>query len=263
MGYKSSFLDNETYGAEDVSRIFSHIVSDGVIAYPENTTLVDALNEMTAEITSEGVGDYTGLLVTKTENGIRVGEGVGFFKSGVAVEVDVEGAELEIESTSSVYVYFIAEPDFNRVRLCVSELPPEGDVLMLAEVLADGSVIDMREFARCKIIPPTVNYYHDFSVTHQMFGEYNERNENNTTYYRMPHGGFRYMILRDVKASVIKPSLFGNLIDLSADGEQDLMLTSSTTDAHVRVLKTGDELRIASIRYNRLTDEHTMYFTLV
>ncbi len=263
LGYKSSFLDNEIYGAEDVSRIFSHLVSNGTIAYPEDATLVEALDEMTSEITSEGVGRYDGLKVTKTDTGIKIGQGVGFFKSGVCVEVDVEGAELEIVSDVAVYIYFIHETEFNRVRLAVSELPPEGDVLVLAQLLANGNIIDMRVLAQSKIVQPTANFYYDLEITHSRFGEYEDRYSSNTTYFQMPHGGFRYLILHDIDVNNVEIDLCSEVIDLTAEGEQEIKLTRDTIPAYLKVLRTGNELRIATVRLNIKDEVHTLYMTLV
>ena len=263
LGYKSSFLDNATYGADDVSAIFSRLMSSGVLAYPENLTVAQSLDELNAQTVSSGVSEYGGLAVTKTETGVKLGEGAGFFESGICVEVDSDGVEIETISGAAVYVYFAYEKDFNRVELYAAEELPEGDVLMLAQVDAEGTVIDMRNYASAKIVPNTANVYHDFTVTNTMFSKHTIRDDTNTTYYEMPHNGFRYLLLHKVVTESVAILPYEHILDLTVEEEQSIRLNTSSTTTYMRVLKTGTTLRIASTRTTATHDTHTYYLTLV
>ncbi len=264
MGYKSSFLDNEIYGAEDVSRVFSHLVSGGVVAYPENLTVAQSIDAMTSEITTEGVSGYGGLAVTKTATGVKIGEGAGFFESGVLVEVDADGVELEMMENSDAYIYFAYEKDFNRVEAYASAQSPTGDVLLLALVSASGGVTDLRSYANSKLVLNVPNYYYDFTVTNSRFESGNVISNANTTYYTMPHNGFHYLILTDVEGFGATTK-FG-IIDLNAavEEEQAIQIERSDFAATVKVLRTGTELRIRSVRGGGITmTQHTYHMRLI
>lgn len=115
MGYRCRFLDNEEYGADDITAVFSQLIGGGVLAYPENVTVAQALDELTAETVGAGVSEYGGLQVSVSDDGILIGQGAAFFDSGVSVEVDSEGILLEYEPGTQVYVSLIYEADFNHV----------------------------------------------------------------------------------------------------------------------------------------------------
>ena len=95
MGFKCNFLDNEIYGADDVSEAFSRIMSSGVMAYQVNETVAEALNEMTGELINSGVTNYSGMQISVSGNEIYIAPGTAFFNSGVSVVVDENGEMLE------------------------------------------------------------------------------------------------------------------------------------------------------------------------
>lgn len=240
MGYKCRFLDNEEYGAEDISAVFSHIIGAGVLAYPEQTTVAGALNTLTAETVGAGVSEYGGLSVSASDGKILIGRGAAFFESGVSVEVDSDGAELEYEPGSQVYVSLIYEADFNTAAPAVTQSLPEGDVVVLARIDAEGKVYDLRRYAAAKGSINTANVYHDFSIT--LSGFRKKPLEENYIEYKLPHCGFKYLLLRGAECErmTLLPEEF--IADISAEGESKLLIFRGASKYYLHIRRTGSSL---------------------
>lgn len=262
MSYKCSFLDNEIYGAEDVSGAFSKLISGGVLPYPETDTVSQALNTLNAEVVSDGVAAYDSLEVSITETGAMVGKGVAFFESGVSVEVDSDGAAVDFEAGKSVYVYFAYYPELNSVVLKATEELPDGDIVALAYISEDKTITDMRKYAAAKVAVNTANTYHNFTVHHKRWCN-NTTNamEGAQTVYKMPHNGFRYLLLKGADLGAIDYKPVEHVIDLNVEGEQYIYLNESGISTMMYVTRNGTELTITSVRSNTLS-EHYLYLTL-
>lgn len=261
MSYKCSFLDNEVYGSEDVSAAFSRILSSGVLAYPEAETVQEALNTLTAEVVGDGVAEYGGLEVSLTEAGAKVGKGAAFFESGVAVEVDSDGAEVSFENGMSVYISFVYYPELNSVVLKATETIPDGDAVVLGYVDAEGNLLDKRSYAQAKVAINTSNVYHDFKVHHTATSRnYNNPINGSQSVYHMPHNAFRYLILKNADLGSFNYAPVEHVIDLNKEGVQYLVLNDGY-EAMVGVEKNGTDLKITSI-YPTAYNERTYEFTL-
>ncbi|MBS7297523.1 MAG: hypothetical protein KIG65_00420 [Eubacteriales bacterium] len=263
MSYKCSFLDNEVYGAEDVSGAFSKLISGGVLLYPETDTVAQSMNELNSEVVSGGVAAYDNLDVHITETGAIVEKGVAFFESGVCVEVDSDGAAIDFEDGKSVYIYFAYYPELNSVVLKATEELPEGDIVALAHINNEKIITDMRSYATAKVAINTANTYHDFTVHHTKWSS-NITNvmEGSRTVYKIPHNGFRYLLLKDANLNGIPYMPKEHIIDLSIEGEQSIYLNTSGISTMMYVERNGTDLTITSVRSNTMS-EHYLYLTLV
>ena len=264
MGYKCSFLDNEVYGADDVSAAFSRLLSGGVLPYPETEAVLDALNELTSEVIGSGVSEFGGLEVTRTETGAKVGAGAAFFESGVAVAVDSEGVTVDFEEETPVYIYFIYHPEFNSVLLKASEEVPEGDTVVLAHIDATGKITDKRSYATAKVAINTSNIYHDFSIHHSKFAyHYDNAAPTSRTVYTMPHNGFRYLLLKGAEMEQVAYAPREHIIDLTNEGRQLIYLNNSSFPSILYVDKSGTELTLTTVTESTTSNcPHTLYFTL-
>ncbi|MEE0944888.1 MAG: hypothetical protein UIM24_05500 [Clostridia bacterium] len=265
MGYKCSFLDNEIYGADDVSAAFSRLLSSGVLPYPQTETVTDALNYLTSEVVGSGVSEFGGLEVTRTETGAKVLQGAAVFESGVSVVVDSEGATVDFEDKTAVYIYFIYYPEFNSVLLKVSEEVPEGDTVVLAYIDATGKITDQRSYAKAKVAINTSNIYHDFSIHHSRYTRFYENaTSDSQTVYTMPHNGFRYLLLKgaDMEPTVYEPQ--EHILDLTNEGRQRIYLNNAPFLTMVYVEKNSTELTITTVTESTtsINYPHTLYFTL-
>ena len=149
MGYRCSFLDNEVYGADDVSEAFSNLISGGVRTVYDGENVTETLNELTGEVVTSGTRSYSDLKVTLSGEVITIGEGVGFFNSGVSVKVDKDGIVLDKGERANGYISIIYDADLNKVLPQITDSIPTGDVLLLARFVGE-SVTDLRSYARSK-----------------------------------------------------------------------------------------------------------------
>lgn len=268
MGYKSSFLDNEIYGADDISAAFSRILTSGVLVYPERETVADSLNEMTSEVVDAGVTDFGGLEVSRTETGAKVGQGTAFFESGVAVVVDSEGATVDFEEGTAVYIYFIYQPEFNSVLLKATEELPDGDTLVLAYIDADGNISDRRSYASAKMMVNTTNMYYDFTMEHTRWSSsLSNIIEGSQTVHKMPHNGFSYLLIMGGefgKSVTYAPK--NHIIDLNVEGRQSVNLNDySTQPSLLYIERNGTELTLTTVYRSGVTEgyKNTLYLKLV
>lgn len=264
MGYKCSFLDNEIYGADDVSAVFSSLVTNGVVLYPEAGTVQEALNEMTTEVVSSGVSERGRLSVSLTNSGAKVGQGTAFFNSGVSITVDSDGMEVAYNKGSSVYVYFIYMPELNTVLLKADSEISEGDTVPLAFIDVNGKVSDMRKYAKAKVALNTANVYHDITISHQCYThDVNTVYPGSQTVYKMPHKEFGYLLLMDAKLEQLQYLPSANMIDLNNTGRQAFILNKKIGSPLLYVEKNEDELILTSVYNVGGNYPHTINLKLV
>lgn len=157
MGYSYGFADNAVYGAEDMNKLTSRLVTGGIADpfvddLPYNMTKVNDVVKLvyTAGVVPDSVNTCK---VTKTGNGtVKISSGLAFFDDGSTIEVDAAGAPLTYQPGVKNYVYF--KPDLQASNrnypVCSAEAPGAGCVL-LAEISADGELTDKRTYAKGKV----------------------------------------------------------------------------------------------------------------
>ncbi len=170
MGYKYSFLDNETYGTDDINAMVARVTTSGVSIYPEGKSMIDAMNSVTSELIGSGVGYGSGSCYVSEEDGmLKVNSGVAFFDDGVTVEVDDEGIIMEKQTGKYLYFYRDINQNTCDVRLA-EELPPDNYVL-LCYINDSGEIVDKRHYAKLKVAPNAVRNYptYEFGVVYGMY----------------------------------------------------------------------------------------------
>ncbi|MBE7038388.1 MAG: hypothetical protein E7404_05765 [Ruminococcaceae bacterium] len=156
MGYKYSFVDNETYSAADVNEITKRLVTDGIEdpftdGVPHNLNCFNLLNSNAATDGIVPESDKT-LKVTKvSDKKVSIEEGTAFFKSGATITVDVNKVELSIVPDTVNYIYVEHNQDLNTIKPVSSITEPTGDCVMLAIVDENGNVEDKRYYAVGKL----------------------------------------------------------------------------------------------------------------
>ena len=151
MAYKCSFLDNETYIAQDVNDIFARITSGGVVFTDTGYTFGD-LNATQNGITGGGVTrDTNSCKVVKNGDTYKISKGACFMNDGSAIIFDNEGQEIEITPGVLNYVYLRRNVVANTIDIVVSENAGDGDSIPLAEVGQNGEVVDRRQYSRAKV----------------------------------------------------------------------------------------------------------------
>lgn len=156
MGYKCTFMDNDSYTAGDVNSVMSHITREGVAIFSDTGDIVSDLNSAIEDITTSGVTDGS-CKVIKDSGVYKITSGTCFMSDGSQITFDSDGYEIEpIENTKS-YVYLKREEANNTIEVVVSETAGDSDTVPLAEISADGEVVDKRKFAMAKIALSSAN----------------------------------------------------------------------------------------------------------
>lgn len=153
MGYKYSFMDNVTYGAEDINETISRLTTSGVSVCPTEGSLIDAINTVTSEVATEGVEfNADSCAVSDAETGfIKISQGTAFFENGVTITIDEEG--IVIPKEKECYVYLYHDFDANTCYAATAAELPEQRYVPLAFIDSDGTITDKRIYAKNKLAP--------------------------------------------------------------------------------------------------------------
>ena len=152
MAYKCLFMDNDIYTAQDVNDALSSIVSGGVSGYPFGNSAMAGLNTAIAELANEGI-DYhgTSCQVINENGAYKVSEGACIMNDGSQIIFDSDGYVIETETGVTQYVYLERDVLHNTINVVVSETSGGQDTIPLAEIRANGTVIDRRKFAKARV----------------------------------------------------------------------------------------------------------------
>lgn len=169
MGYKFSFLDNKEYSADDINAITRRLVTVGVAdsfvnGTPYNTTKI---NDVIKAISHSGVVPEVVTackVVAVDDNNIQISEGLAFFESGTSIEIDSGGVILQFVGGVKNYVYVKSNLAANTIAPYCSVEAPVGDYVMLAEIDADGTIVDKRRYAKGKLAGYQSNAGHMLEV---------------------------------------------------------------------------------------------------
>ncbi len=155
--YKYWFADNESYGAQDVNKMVSRLVTSGVAdpfknGVPYNLSKLNSAGALlyTSGVVPETV--HTLKVVPAGQNKVLIQPGTAFFSDGAVIEVEAGGHELEVVSGAKHYVYL--KNDLVSANTCYPACTtdePTGDFVMLAEVSAIGEITDRRVYAKGKL----------------------------------------------------------------------------------------------------------------
>lgn len=260
MGYKCSFLDNEIYGADDVSEAFSKIISNGVRVECSNEKVISSLNSLTSETVESGTRSYSDLNVTYTDGIFTINSGTGFFASGVSVTVDADGIRLERRELEKGYISIVYDEDFNKVLPQITVEKPTGDVLLLAEF--DGEKLtDIRQYASTKLAVNSANCYHDFTIEIKRFSNFGQLYSDSTATYEMPHNAYKYLLLRTAECEELPLYLNDTVIDLTVEGTQKFKLNRNSIKTELWVEREGNILKFSAF-YAYMPYQQTYEFTL-
>ena len=163
MAYKCSFLDNETYIAQDVNDIFARITSGGVVFTDTGYTFGD-LNAAQSGITGGGVTrDTNSCKVVKNGNTYKISKGACFMNDGSAIIFDNDGQEIEVTPGVLNYVYLKRNVVTNTIDIVVSENAGDEDSIPLAEIGESGEVFDRRQYSKAKVDLATGGSFRNFT----------------------------------------------------------------------------------------------------
>ncbi len=158
MSYNFSFADNISYGAQDVNKITSRLVTSGVEDSFEDGVAynLSGLNEAGTLVYTSGVVSETILTLKvtagNTQNTILINPGTAFFNDGSVIEIEAGGHELSYTPGVKNYVYLKNDLISTNTSYPVcSEDAPTGDFVYLAEISENGKISDKRTYAKGKL----------------------------------------------------------------------------------------------------------------
>ncbi len=164
MGYKTSFLDNASYSAQDVNEALSHLTKEGVAIFSDSGDIISDLNSAVAEITNSGTIDGS-CKVVNNNGTYKITKGTCFMNDGSQITFDNDGYVIERIENVKNYIYLSRNELFNRIDIVVSKTAGGTDTVPLAEIESDGSVKDTRKFASAKIAMSSGNITRSGSVS--------------------------------------------------------------------------------------------------
>ncbi len=157
MAINYSFIDSALYGTEDINSIAQNLTGAGVMPFlAKDSYNVSDLNVLTSALVGSGV-QLDGCVCSVENAGtaemiVRVEKGIVFFESGVSLTVDDEGYTIAITPNKAGYVYAYYSPSLQKADIVFEEeLPTDGEYVLLAEILENGTLTDKRSFARSKV----------------------------------------------------------------------------------------------------------------
>ena len=228
MAYKYSFLDGETYGAEDINGIVQKITGSGVSPFlTKDTYAPEDLNSLTKELVEAGTS-MNGLKVTVEDNIARIGKGIGFFSSGATVEVDDDGTEVEIIAGKTNYIYAEHNEETNIISFMSSPSRPADTnhvhPILLGKISSTGVLTDLRAHAKSKVVTFGRNNINKITLSNITV-----KNENTIYTPDFDYSDFNFMF------ALVQHSAYENykfpvrIYDLNSDK----ILNADTDNAHI------------------------------
>ncbi|MDD6215016.1 MAG: hypothetical protein PUB42_07525 [Firmicutes bacterium] len=261
MAYRCSFLDNETYGTDDINRAFSAMTAAGVLPFTQTSTLAAGMNDASALVFETGVGYFgESMRVSKTDaTHVFINNGNAVFPSGAMIFIDSDGVTLEITQNAVNYIYLEHNKNLNYIKPCVSlSAPPDGAV-KLAEVAEDGTLSDKREFAVSKYRPNSANISKSLKCDLTWNGTAVTGSAN------MGSAVFGRIIVNSVKSEGSDMNLTGTNCDTISNDSETVFYWRSTTGVsyQFQVKKNGSMLELTLLGGTNKQNTYTVEFEVI
>lgn len=154
MSYKYSFFDNQQVGAEDLNKLTNLFVTGGVADIFENGMpySVSTLNNVVYANAGSGIVPETVDTLKVTLNGsyATIAPGTAFFDDGTVMVIET-AENVDITLGKVQYIALKSSVSENRAYVICTENEPSGNVVLLAKIGEDGTVTDLRKYAKGKV----------------------------------------------------------------------------------------------------------------
>ena len=226
MAITYSFADNTVYGTEDINDITKSLVGAGVAPFVSKESYnVSDLNALTEALVGAGV-QMDGCMCTVHDKetqymAVLVAQGVVFFENGVRLAIDSDGYMVSVTPNTAGFIYAYYNKALQTADIMFAEsLPENGEVVLLAEISAEGELRDKREFAQSKIATLGRNLTYEAKLTERPQYLYEGNSSTGKARYaineaKVDLSKFRYVLIVSTEIVDRKPK-YGGIFDIAA-----------------------------------------------
>ncbi len=189
MSLNYSFMDDEKYSAEDVNKIFSRLTTEGVSLF--NTSGGNPLSELNRAVSTfadSGVEMYDNnscmVVYDEEVQSFSISCGTAFMYDGSTVSIEAEPlditdkiTELRKSDEGDIYVGFFRNIEQNRIDVFADtdfeKISAGQGYIILAKILSDNSITDLRKIASTKLAPCSANVIEERPISFPEQMKYN------------------------------------------------------------------------------------------
>ena len=159
MSIKCSFVDDVSYGADDINYALSRLTTQGVslFKYTDGDNPLLSIENAIASYTNPGVDSYNGnsckVVLNSAATRFLISPGTTFMPDGSFISIDAQYDITDIVtkaragSTNSVTVYFYRNVSGNTIDIRASQNAADADAkksVVLAEISGSNVITDKR-----------------------------------------------------------------------------------------------------------------------
>lgn len=187
-----SFFDNQTIGVDELNKITSRLMSEGIVREPSS---VEDLNNFVSDVATTGVVPETveSLKVTAQNGVLTINKGTAIFQNGTVIQL-TEAETMPYLTNEKQYVYLISDMSANKAYADVLSGEAEFENKILLAEIENGEVSDKRMYSRGKLA-----YYGSADINNNVFLEEDNIEEK---YEKDDEGYINYKI--DINADMYK-----------------------------------------------------------
>ena len=256
--YSTFFVNNKTYGADDINKVLAHLTTQGVSTFVDTGDALMDLDTAMSNLTSEGaqVYDNSGCKVVSAGNGFyKISKGCYWLASGACIIFDDEGYVFELNFLDSAgtkgttcYVYLRqggveSGGVSNDINIIVSGQAPADTDALLATISSAGAITDKRKVAVSKLLVHSSDPVKSISIS-TADGEWD--NDNQNCYITLPSEYNQYGYVYDKKCNGSnKDDYIFNLVKLSTSWQ---MVSNYDYNQQLYARKTTDGIQFKIYR---------------
>lgn len=146
----AEILDNQKVTTETLNNIAIDLGATTFNGFSENKFGVDELNNITKTLVSKGITQGANRCKPYLSGSdLYINTGTIIFATGAKIRIT---SPQKVTAEAGTYIYALNDTSRNIAEITVSETKPTtGDFVMLAYLDADGTLTDMRKFAKANV----------------------------------------------------------------------------------------------------------------
>ena len=184
MSINYSFFDNQLVGVDELNKITSRLITEGVT---REVSSVKDLNDYISDVATAGVVPETckSLKVEEKDGVLTINKGTAVFSDGTVIEL-TEPETFSYLADIKQYVYLISDKASNRAYVDVLSEEPTFEIKLLLATVENNIVSDKRVYSRGKLA-----YYASADVNKNV---YIEENDIESKYTKDEEGYINYRV---------------------------------------------------------------------